>query len=197
MDSCDLAWLFPLFATHRPLKATRIKSSKSLGPGSRDWQALGVCKTCISVIRGPFSHLLRNSVQEFQTFKTRTHSCHQDFAFSLSRKKKRFGSKSQASPSVPLKTRGSVKKTLSYLCSLKVRRQKLFCPAVSQEETHRSPGCPWARFAYWRLSLNKTPQAPSTPPSARESHSETKGQLFCPRRQGANLPVSVYQREGC
>ena len=44
-----------------------------------------------------------------------------------------------------------------------VRRKKLFCPALSQEETHRSPVCPWARFAYWSLSLNKTPQAPSSP----------------------------------
>lgn len=114
----------------------------------------------------------------------------------------KFGSKSQVSLSVPIKTRGSGKIT-DYLRFLKVKKElsgdrNCFAQPSSFTGGNPSLSClPVGAFCILEAFLEQDPSGTLQPPSARESHSETKGQLLCPRIQGANLPVSVYQREGC
>lgn len=111
----------------------------------------------------------------------------------------KFGSKSQVSLSVPIKTRGSVRKTTAYFSKPKKNRREIETVSPSSfTGGNPSLSClPVGAFCILEAFLEQDPSGTLQPPSARESHSETKGQLLCPRRQGANLPVSVYQREGC
>lgn len=117
----------------------------------------------------------------------------------------KFGSKSQVSLLVPIKARGSVRKTTDYLCFLKVKKE----PSGDRNRFRqllqgRRPiptALPSACGCILHTAALPFPEADPSgtlqPPSARESRSETKGQLLCPGRQGANLPVSAYRREGC